>query len=192
LADATSLEKRFIPLIGAAIALSIGTNIALFSQIKDPNRRPIIASHASLVAMDATVEKVLNTCLYVNVNDTTLVPSSTDPAGFGLMIGSSPSLAVDTDEIDGLTSTCTEENTNKREYVIWPVNGLDVDSLRAQLLVFDPALDEHVSVNAEGTLYFRAFLKMADVVEVTTNKQVIYHFIILRYTSRGHLLTTGN
>ncbi|KAH8658315.1 glycosyl hydrolase family 71-domain-containing protein [Xylariales sp. PMI_506] len=167
-----SIEKRFIHVVAAAIALSVGVNTALFTQIHDPNKHPIIASHVSMAAMDAAVEKMLDSCVYLTVNDTSLVPDGTDPTGFGMMIGTSSSLGVDADEVDSLTTTCQGESTNSREYIIWPTDGNNVASLRALLLNFDAATDEHISVNSGyGTMYFRAFLTMAQVVEVTQNKE---------------------
>lgn len=173
LAD-TTVSKRQIELLGALVVLSLFGNTALFTQIHDPNKHPIIASHASMIAMDAAVERVLTTCMFVNINDTALVPSGTDPTGFGVAVGETTALDMTNDEIDGISTTCDTEREEKRTYIIWPVDGNSVASLRIILYSFDPNTDEHISANGYGTMYYRSSLTQEQATVVTTNKQVCF------------------
>lgn len=124
--------------------------------------------------MDAAVDRISKSCVYVltNATTTTTTTDSQFDTEFAMEFGAGTSLALDTQEIDSMTKSCLDEIPNTRRYIIWPRDGNDVAALRVQLLALDPATDEHVSVNEWGTMYFVSQLTMLGALRVTVNKQV--------------------
>lgn len=136
--------------------------------------------------MDAAVDNVPKNCLFVATNTTVTVDTneaSADidkiAAAIAVEVAPATSLALDTDEVDSFTLTCTEELSNKRKFVVWPSDPLDVAALRILLLSLDPTTDEHISVNSPyGTMYFISKLSLLEVLIVSASKQVCFSPIV--------------
>ena len=87
-------------------------------------------------------------------------------------------------EVDNLTISNTGDEEDPRRHVIWPVNGLEVDSLSALLKTLpDINLVEHVSRNGYGMIYWTAFLTLAQAAKVAENNQVYIYSIIVHISS---------
>lgn len=87
---------------------------------------------------------------------------------FGTAVGLSSA------EIDSFVSTCTDEESMKRVYVVYPYDGTDIDTLSELLESFPEAnLEPHEALNIElGMLYWLASLTPSEWIQVTGNKQV--------------------
>lgn len=66
------------------------------------------------------------------------------------------------------------EETPTKEYVIYPLDGHDIDSISSLLVSYPPSTNiiEHISVSGWGMMYWVATLSPTQVQEISLNKQV--------------------
>ncbi|KAI1323374.1 glycosyl hydrolase family 71-domain-containing protein [Xylariaceae sp. FL0255] len=149
-------------------------NPAIISLSEDKSTWPDTVSEIAGMGMTNAEEGFLHNCYYPMSNNTGVMKAGLDPAPFGLNFDPNDSVGTWTpSEIDGSVSVCDNEDGDPEQfYVVWPSDGTDVEDLRALLLTFDSAMEEHVALNLDlGTLYFRAHLTMTQALQVTAEKQ---------------------
>merc|ERR1712093_773620 len=74
--------------------------------------------------------------------------------------------------VNNWVATCATEAAARRTFIIYPEDGLDVDSLSSLLASFEDAnVATQLSTNLFGVLFWRADLTPAQVIKVTQEKQ---------------------
>ncbi|RDW89657.1 hypothetical protein BP6252_01689 [Coleophoma cylindrospora] len=173
----TALEERIIPvlIIGAVL---VSAQLASEAWMLRSTERNIIknnlAKNSAKAAMEAALNGFLLTCQYLISNNTNYMPAGDDPFPMGLSLGDSvgSTVALSAADADSLSTTCTDGTETLPRYIIWPVNGLEVDTINALLATFPLAVpEEHVSVNGDGTMYWTAYLSMLQEIQVTELKE---------------------
>jgi hypothetical protein len=147
-------------------------------------------------AMDSAKKGYTITCNAWKDNNTAIVDNSNSIME-GVMDISFPTVATDvgvsTADADNYVSSCTTKEETAHTFVIWPYNGLNVDSLSALLASFPNAnVVPHVSLNGWGILAWTADLTPSQWKQVTQNKEVGRASSPLSYTVVTMRLVLGS
>lgn len=133
---------------------------------------------AAFGAMDATYKGFTVNCNAYKANSTSLANNSNNSnIAEGVMDISNPTVALavalSSADVDNYASSCASEEEDSHTFIVYPVDGTNVDSLSELLASFPNAnLEPHVSLNGWGILYWKADLTPSQVTQVTQNNEV--------------------
>lgn len=134
----------------------------------------VLADLAAVAAMESAMKGFTVSCQDYKDNSTSL--NNSDNMAEGVMditfptVGTIATLSSAT--VNNWVATCATEAAARRTFIIYPEDGLDVDSLSSLLASFEDAnVATQLSTNLFGVLFWRADLTPAQVIKVTQEKQ---------------------
>jgi hypothetical protein len=127
-------------------------------------------------AMESAKQGYMITCNAWKNNNTAILNNS-DSIIEGVMDISFPTVGtavgLSSADVDKYVSSCTTEEESPHTFVIWPYDGLNIDSLSSLLASFPNAnVVPHESLNGLGMLFWTADLTPSQWKQVTQDKQV--------------------
>lgn len=126
----------------------------------------------SIGAMEGALKNYPVNCIKIIYNSTAAINAVTGGVILDGVMDTSTDILT-SEMADNRVSACAAQEAKAEPFIVWPVDGTDIDVLSALLASYpDANVVEHISLNGWGMLYWEADLTTAQMVDVSCLLQV--------------------